>query len=123
MYLAVASAQQLMVTLSQMSRPGSWLGLDVIQKPTPTSRQLRALRTEQAHTTTGGRFGVEEPQGWLLDLGWKASISTLEETGRRYGRWPTPAAGSARAGLPGVVLGAAQREETQRHPALMGDVR
>ncbi len=121
MYLGVVTAQQLMATISQYASPGSWLGLDVIEKNTPTYHQLRALRTDQAHTTIAGRFGVDEPQCWLQDFGWNAIISPLEETGRQYGRWPSASSMSSRAGLPGMVFVAAQREEAKLHPLLHGD--
>jgi methyltransferase (TIGR00027 family) len=110
MYLGVASAHQLMVTLSQAASPGSWLGLDVIEKDPPTARQLHTLLSSQPHPTIAGRFGVDQPQCWLQDLGWKASISTLEDLGRRFGRWPSPSSMSSRTGLPRMVFVAAQRE-------------
>jgi methyltransferase (TIGR00027 family) len=113
MYLETMNAQQVMETISQLACPGSWLGLDLIQKALPTDQQMRELREDRAHDARAGRFGVDEPQHWLGDFGWTALLSPLEEIGRRYGRWLSPTSLPSRSKLPRMVLIAAQREEAK----------
>ena len=113
MYLETMSVQQIMETISQLACPGSWLGLDLIQKVLPTYRHMRELREDRTHEARAGRFGVDEPQHWLGDCGWTAIISPLEEADRRYGRWLSPTSLPSRSKLPRMVLIAAQREEAK----------
>ncbi len=69
MYLDETAAQHLLAAISDLAAPASALGLDI---PTHSLR---------GHTVT-------DPAEWLRPWGWSATVETLGDAARRYGRWP-----------------------------------
>ncbi|GHO70043.1 S-adenosyl-L-methionine-dependent methyltransferase [Ktedonobacter sp. SOSP1-52] len=83
-YLKASTVLHIMETVSQLAAADSWLSLDIVNQAALTSSHQEQLRRQGV----AWQFGVDEPQQWLHNLGWDASVSPLGEIALRYGRWP-----------------------------------
>lgn len=78
MYLTESQVENLLQAVSQLSAPGSWLGLDLIN--------IKALEYEPYQ----GYFqsGVDAPEDLLNSHGWEATVWQPGDRGAHFGRYP-----------------------------------
>lgn len=96
-YLQAEMVQQVMEAVTRLSAVGSQLGLDLINQAFLISGITQASQEQRSRMGIPWRFGVNDPQQWLLEFGWEANVSTLGEVAKRYGRWPYPSPSSSRS--------------------------
>ncbi|MEM9090282.1 MAG: SAM-dependent methyltransferase [Cyanobacteria bacterium P01_F01_bin.53] len=77
MYLSEAQAHHLIETVSQLSAPGSQLGLDL----------LNAKAVEYGPYKGYFQFGTDTPKSFLSQYGWQANITQPKEPGANFGRY------------------------------------
>lgn len=83
MYLDVSQVHTLLKTVSQLTAPGSWLGLDLIN-------------TQGIKSATGTNFqgywrsGFDNPEALLASYGWTANVVQPGDEGAHFGRYTHP---------------------------------
>lgn len=114
MYLDETAVRALLGTVTELARPGSWLGADMVNSRFLTSPLLRPwLRVAAAHGAPW-RFGIDTPESLFATYGWEAKVTQPGEEGADYGwgRFMVPPRGLA--GFPRPFLVAAQRDHMAR---------
>jgi methyltransferase (TIGR00027 family) len=89
-YLPTETIARLLVQVSGLAAPGSWLGCDVINSATLTSPWTKAWIDMQAGYGAPWIGTLDDPQGLLAPLGWSVSLSQPGAADAHYGRWTLP---------------------------------
>lgn len=89
-YLTNESITQILDTVSRLSAPGSWLGFDIVNGVTLTSPITHAWIEMQAQMGAPWIGTMEDPEAFLAERGWKASLTQPGSPDANYGRWTLP---------------------------------
>lgn len=87
MYLPKPPALLLLKTLSELSAPGSVLGMDSVTVGSVTAAQ-RARRADKGRVVRHWVFGCDDPKGLLAEYGWSAEVSQPQDVENAHGRYP-----------------------------------
>lgn len=85
MYLTAAAVDRLLQTISDLSRAGSWLGLDCV-----SVRSVESGVQSQGRVRRHWRFGTDEPEQLLAKYGWTATGVQPGDAGANFGRYSQP---------------------------------
>jgi methyltransferase (TIGR00027 family) len=108
-YLPETVALQLLDQVSTLAGPGSWLGLDVVNKAMLNSPRTRSWIESLAAAGVPWRFATDEPELLLAARGWSPTVTQPGEAGAHFGRWPYPVAPRSVPDIPRSPLVTAQR--------------
>ena len=89
-YLEPATVTVVLEALRSTTCPGSWLGMDLVGTELLTSPYAKPFLSKLKQMECPWRFGVSNPEQFLLQYGWQPSVTVLGETKANYGRWPYP---------------------------------
>jgi methyltransferase (TIGR00027 family) len=88
-YLRPERADRLLRELSALASESSWIGLALVSRETLHSNFMEPyLRKLEAVGLPPWTFGVDDPEAWLAQYGWKASSVVAGAPEASYGRWP-----------------------------------
>jgi len=83
-YLTNDDGDHLLQRATELSAPGSWLGVEHVNHAT-----LEAMDAVLARLAQGGapwQSSIENPDAWMARLGWVSRVSPHDELASRYGR-------------------------------------
>ncbi len=103
-YLEEAVARRLLAEASRLAAPGSALGADMVSASFFTSPFTAPARAALAARGWAWRFGVDDPEGFYEEFGWRATVRQPGEAGADFGRWPAPAPPREMVDLPHSFL-------------------
>jgi len=91
-YLPNESIVQILDQVTDMAAPapGSWMGFDINNSAMMTSQWTREWVEMQAKMGAPWIGTMDDPQGFLGERGWKASLSQPGAPDANYGRWTLP---------------------------------
>jgi methyltransferase (TIGR00027 family) len=90
MYLEEAEAIRLFETIERLVRPGSWLGLDFVNKEMLTSPYTAGLVQLLEKLGCPWHFGIANAESFFAQYGWKATLTLPGDPEASYGIWPFP---------------------------------
>jgi methyltransferase (TIGR00027 family) len=99
-YLPEASITRILDEISSLAAPGSWLGFDIVNSLTLTSPITQAWVGMQAKMGAPWVGTMDDPEAFLEERGWKASLTQPGSPDANYGRWTLPVIPVKLAGLP-----------------------
>jgi methyltransferase (TIGR00027 family) len=109
MYLDERAVIDLFTALKVVASEGSWIGLDLVNQEMLTSVYTAAYMKKLAELGCPWTFGVNDPDVFLAEHGWRGKSITPGEPEANYGRWPFPVAPRSMPGLPRTFLATARR--------------
>jgi methyltransferase (TIGR00027 family) len=89
-YLSNDSVSSLLDRVSGLAAPGSWMGFDVINSEVLSSEWTRSWVEMQASLGAPWIGTMDDPQAFLAERGWKATITQAGAPDANYGRWLLP---------------------------------
>jgi methyltransferase (TIGR00027 family) len=89
-YLSNDSVSSLLDRVSGLAAPGSWMGFDVINREVLSSEWTRSWVEMQASLGAPWIGTMDDPQAFLAERGWKATITQAGAPDANYGRWLLP---------------------------------
>lgn len=89
-YLPNESIVQILDQVTELAAPGSWMGFDINNCAMLTSPWTREWVEMQASLGAPWIGTMDDPQGFLRERGWKASLSQAGAPDANYGRWTLP---------------------------------
>ena len=89
-YIPNESISRLLNELNRLSASGSWLGFDIINRNTLTSPYTRQWIEMQAKSNAPWIGTMDDPIGFLANIGWKATLSQAGAPEANHGRWHLP---------------------------------
>jgi methyltransferase (TIGR00027 family) len=110
-YLDEAEAVALFDALLGIAAPGSWLGVDAINNEVLTSPFMATYLKKLADLGSPWKFGIADPDAFMADKGWQATVVLPGEPEANYGRWAMPVVPRTIPGLPRTFLIRAIRGE------------
>jgi methyltransferase (TIGR00027 family) len=87
MYLQEEEVHLLLQTISELSVPGSLLGMDGVKVGSVLAGQ-RARRADRGRVVRHWQFGNDDPKQLLAKYGWTAVVSEPQDIESGYGRYP-----------------------------------
>jgi methyltransferase (TIGR00027 family) len=99
-YLPSESILRLLDELNLLATPGSWLGFDVINSAMLTSPLTRRWIEMQASSGAPWIGVLDDPQTFLTERGWQASLTQAGQTDANHGRWTFPVIPTSMPGMP-----------------------
>jgi len=99
-YLPNESIQRILADMSELAAPGSWLGFDIVNSVTLNSPYTKAWIEMQAQLGAPWLGFMDDPEGQLAGLGWKAELNQPGMPDANYGRWTMPVIPVKAPGLP-----------------------
>ena len=108
-YLPESSVSRLVDEVSALAAPESWLGLDVFNHEMLTSPWTQSWRESLEKAGVPWLSGMDDPETFLAERGWTATVIQPGEEGANYGRWPYPVAPREMPGFPRSFLVTAQK--------------
>jgi hypothetical protein len=88
----------------------SWLGFDIINSEVLTSPWTWAWVEMQANSGAPWIGTMDDPEGFLAERSWKATLSQADAPEANHGRWPYPIIPPTLAGMPHNWFVTAQKE-------------
>lgn len=98
MYLEESAVRAILRDLSALAVPGSRLGTDMINADFLTHPSAQRLHTYLEGINAPWRFGVNEPESFFAEFGWRADVVQPGELG--YREWPLPIFPRNKPGMP-----------------------
>jgi len=108
-YLDETDAVALFDALSGIAAPGSWLGVDAMNKEVLTSPFMATYLQKLAEIGSPWKFGMADPDAFMAGKGWQATVVCPGEPEANYGRWTMPVVPRSIPGLPRTFLIRARR--------------
>jgi methyltransferase (TIGR00027 family) len=109
-YLSCEHITQLLDEITSLAAPRSWVGFDIINSEVLTSPWTRAWVEMQANSGAPWIGTMDDPEGFLAERGWKATLSQAGAPEANHGRWPYPIIPPAMPGMPHNWFVRAQKE-------------
>jgi methyltransferase (TIGR00027 family) len=103
-YLDARAAVDVLETIGRLTSEGSWIGIDLVNPQLLSSPYFATYLTKLRELGCPWTFGVDEPDAFLAEHGWKTRVLTPGEPGANYERWPYPVASRSLAGAPRTYL-------------------
>jgi methyltransferase (TIGR00027 family) len=108
-YLPPEAVSSLFTTISALTQPGSWLGLDAVSAEMLTSPYLQPFLEMLDRFGCPWRFGTSSPEQLLEAHGWTATAVQPGEPSANFGRWPYPVVPRSVPGVPRSFFVTARR--------------
>ena len=89
-YLPDENVTRLLDEITKLAAPASWIGFDIINSAMLTSPWTRQWVEALAQSGTPWIGTMDEPEEFLAQRGWNATLTQAGEKGANYGRWPYP---------------------------------
>lgn len=89
-YLPNEQITNILNTVTRLASPGSWLGFDIINGIMLTHPLTRGWVEMQAASGAPWIGTMDDPVGFLLSLGWRASLTQAGQPEANHGRWTLP---------------------------------
>jgi len=109
-YLPDEAIGTLLAQVSALACNGGFLGFDVPNRAVLTHPLTRAWIQMQADAGAPWTGTIENPEGYMADLGWHASLTQIGGADADFGRWRYPVVPMAALDLPHHWLVTAKRE-------------
>ncbi len=89
-YLKNDQVQRILQQVSEITAPGSWLAFDIINRAILTHPLTRAWVEMQAASGAPWIGTLDDPEGFLAGLGWRANLTQAGQPDAHHGRWILP---------------------------------
>jgi methyltransferase (TIGR00027 family) len=89
-YLNDTAVRHVLSQTAQLAAPGSVLGANLINAVFLTHPATQSFREMFAALDAPWQWGTDEPEAFLAQHGWRATITLPGEKGANFGRWPQP---------------------------------
>jgi methyltransferase (TIGR00027 family) len=89
-YLPNESITHILDEITSLAAPGSWIGLDIINRITLTSHWTRPWVEMQAQAGAPWIGTMDDPEGFLARRGWVAKLTQVGENDANFSRWSYP---------------------------------
>jgi methyltransferase (TIGR00027 family) len=89
-YLEPHMVTSLLTQASGLCAPGSWLGFDIINNAMLTSPLTHSWIEMQKDAGAPWIGTLDDPLGFLTQLGWTAQLSQAGQPDAHHGRWKLP---------------------------------
>lgn len=99
-YLPNETIASLLQTVTSLSAPGSRLGFDIMNDLVLTSPFTRKWVEMQAESGAPWIGTINDPQGYLKQLGWEATLTQAGAEDASFGRWHLPVLPTQQADMP-----------------------
>jgi len=99
-YLPNESIKRILDTVTALAAPGSWMGFDIVNHMTLTFPLTKPWVDMQAQAGAPWLGTMEDPAGYLAELGWQASLTQAGAEDAHYGRWLLPVIPVTAPGMP-----------------------
>ena len=103
-YLDEPAVHSLFDAVRGISAPGSWIGLDAVNREVLTSPFMAAYLKKLTELGCPWQFGVADPDAFMASKGWESSVVLPGEPEASYGRWVMPVMPRTIPGLPRTFL-------------------
>ena len=101
---------QIITEVTRLAALGSWLGCDVINQAVLTSPWTKPWVDMQAQAGAPWIGTLDDPEGFLANLGWTANLTQAGQPDANYGRWTLPVIPTKMANMPRNWLVTARKE-------------
>jgi methyltransferase (TIGR00027 family) len=101
---------QIITEVTRLAARGSWLGCDVINQAVLTSPWTKPWVDMQAQAGAPWIGTLDDPEGFLANLGWRANLTQAGQPDANYGRWTLPVIPTKMANMPHNWLVTARKE-------------
>ena len=108
-YLANDDIVRLLDEVTRLAGPGSRLGFDVINGEVLTSPWTRPWVDMQAEAGAPWIGTLDDPEPFLTDRGWRATLTQAGQPDANHGRWTLPVIPTTMPGMPHSWYVTAQR--------------
>ncbi len=109
-YLPSEQIIRLLEQVSTLAAESSWMGFDIVNGLTLTSRYTKEWIEMQARAGAPWIGYLDDPVGFLAGLGWKAELAQAGQPGLNFGRWRLPVLPITMPNMPHHWLVTARRE-------------
>ena len=89
-YLSDTAVHHVLNQTAQLAAPGSVLGANLISATFLIHPATQSFREMFAELDAPWQWGTDEPEAFLAQHGWRATIILPGEEGANFGRWPRP---------------------------------
>jgi methyltransferase (TIGR00027 family) len=113
-YLDESVVTRLFEAIGSLACEGSWLGMDIINAEMLVSPATTPYLKKLAEIGCPWVFGVNDPEPFLAQRGWKGTIVQPGEPEANYGRWPHAAVPRPYPTVPRTYLVTASRTGVER---------
>jgi len=103
-YLEADQADSLFQTLRAVAAPGSWMGLDVVNREVLTTPFMANYMDKLRELGCPWKFGTSDPEAYLAGHGWTVSYALPGEPDAHFGRWAMPTFPRSIPGVPRTFL-------------------
>jgi methyltransferase (TIGR00027 family) len=111
-YLSTENLTRLLDRATRLASPGSYIGFDIINGLTLTSKLTKGWVEMQAKAGAPWIGTLDDPERFLADRNWKTSLTALGSPEANYDRWPYPVISSTAPGIPHLWLVVGEKEKT-----------
>lgn len=109
-YVPSETIVQILREVSGLAASGSWLGFDVINEAVLSSPWTKPWVDMQAQGGAPWIGTLDDPESFLAELGWEASLTQAGQPDANYGRWTLPVIPTNMANMPHNWLVTARKE-------------
>lgn len=99
-YLPNEDIIHILDTVTSLAAKGSWLGFDIVNSLTLTSPITRQWIEMQARSGAPWIGAMDDPESFLAERGWRATMTQSGAEDANYGRWTLPVIPVKMAGMP-----------------------
>ncbi len=110
LFLPTTSEIRILDEVTSLSAPGSWIGFDAINSEMLTSEWTRPWIEAVAKAGVPRQGVLDEPEAFMAERGWLATLHQPGEEHVNYGRWPYPVMPLSMPNIPRYWFITAQRE-------------
>jgi methyltransferase (TIGR00027 family) len=89
-YLSNGTIAQIFDDITSLAIPGSWVGFDIINSHVLTSQWTHQWIEALAKAGVPWQGTMDDPQSFLAQRGWEASLAQPGDAEANFGRWPYP---------------------------------
>lgn len=89
-YLQHEAIWRLLETVTDLAKPGSWLGFDIVNSVMLTSPLTQKWLEMQAQAGAPWVGTMDDPVNFLAERGWEATMTQAGAEDANYGRWTYP---------------------------------
>ncbi len=115
-YLAVEDTVRLLDDVTRLAAPGSRLGCDVMNGSTLTSPWTRPWVDMQSEAGAPWLGTLDDPERFLAERGWRATVTQAGQPDANYGRWTLPVIPTTMPDMPHNWYVTAQRDAWGSRP-------
>lgn len=109
-FLAESSVQNLLTAITYLAAPGSWIGLDIVNREMLTSPATCRWNERMAPFGAPWLFTADKPGDLLARFGWSSEVIQAGEEGANFGRFPDAMTSRSVPGVPCYFLVTATRD-------------